>query len=286
MSDKDRLQPDDIADYSGPTDWPVSEATMDPAPDQSLSNYRPVGKLTGKTAIVTGGDSGIGRAVATAFAMEGADVAIVFHENQGDADETVRRIEAQGRRGLAIQADLSQHPESARVVGEVIGAFGKLDILVNNAAFQQASESFESVPVDRFLKTIHTNIGATFWMSQAAIPHLGKGASIINTGSIAAFQGNPSMPDYALTKAAIHNLTASLSSSLAERGIRVNVVAPGPIWTPFIPAGMQDESLQTFGQDVPMGRPGQPEELAPAYVYFASDDSSYTTGATLQVSGG
>ena len=284
--DKQRLQPEDLANYAGDTGWPVSEARMDPAPDQSLSQYRPAGKLTGKVAIVTGGDSGIGRGVVIAFAMEGADVAIVFHENRADADETVRRIEAAGRRGLAIQADLSQQPESGRVVEEVVGTLGRLDILVNNAAFQQASQSLEEIPPERFLRTIHTNIGGTFWMTQAALPQLDRGASIINTGSIVGLQGNAMLPDYALTKAAIHNLSMSLSEQLAPRGIRVNVVAPGPIWTPFIPAGMPEDAIAAFGADVPMGRPGQPEELAPAYVYFASSDSSYTTGATLQISGG
>ncbi len=286
MTDKDRLQPEDIKDYSGPTEWPVSEAEMDPAPDQSLSRYKPAGKLIDRGAIVTGGDSGIGRAVAIAFAMEGADVAIVYHENGEDAAETVRRIEATGRKGIAIQADLSQHPESARVVAEAISGLGRLDILVNNAGYQHASPSFEEVPVENFLRTVHTNIGGTFWMTQAALPHMTEGASIIITGSVAAQQGNAMMADYALTKAAVQNLASSLVESLAKRKIRINVVTPGPIWTPFIPAGMSDDSLEAFGAEASMGRAGQPEELAPAYVYFASDDSTYTTGATLEISGG
>lgn len=278
--------PEDLPKLEEQPQYPVSQEEMPVRPDSDLSNYRPAGKLQGKVAIITGGDSGIGRAVAIAYAMEGADVAIVFDQNREDAEVTRQKVEQHGRRCLVIQADLSQSAECQRVVDETVREFGKLDILVNSAAYQMTQQTLEDITDEQFLRTVHTNLGGYFWMIRSALPHLQSGASIINTGSIVGFQGNPSLVDYAATKGAIHNLTNSLAQQLGPRGIRVNCVAPGPIWTPLIPGTMPPEKVEQFGADTPLGRPGQPEEVAPVYVHLAADESSYTSGAIIKVTGG
>ncbi|HEX8298532.1 MAG TPA: glucose 1-dehydrogenase [Rubricoccaceae bacterium] len=266
--------------------FPASQSDLDPQPATSLAGYFPAGKLTGKVALVTGGDSGIGRAVAVAFAMEGADVAIVYLAEDGDAAETVRMIESHGQRGLAIAADVRDRTLVRDAVAQTVEAFGGLDILVNNAAYQMAQERFEDITEDEFRRTFETNIFGYFHMAQEALPHLKDGSVIINTGSIVGLTGNPMLVDYTASKGAIHAFTKSLALNLADRGIRVNCVAPGPVWTPAIPATMPQSEVEGFGHEVAMKRPGQPEELAPAYVYFACADSSFTTGAILEVTGG
>ena len=267
--------------------FPASQDDLTPAPDSDLSNYRPAGKLQDRVAIVTGADSGIGRAVAIAFAMEGADVAIVFLAEDHDAAETKRMVEAKGRRCLVLKRDVRDSAACADAVAATVAEYGKLDVLVNNAAFQMAQERPEDITDDQFRRTFETNIFGYFWMVRAALPHLGKGSAIVNTGSIVGQTGNEILIDYTATKGAIHSLTKSLALSLAPRGIRVNAVLPGPVWTPAIPATMPEDQVKGFGHEVAMARPGQPEELAPAYVYLASEgDSSFVTGTLLNVTGG
>ncbi len=266
--------------------FPASQSDMEQQPDSDLSFYKPAGKMAGKVALVTGGDSGIGRAVAVAFAMEGADVAIVYLAEDSDAAETVGMIEGQGRKGLSIQCDVRDRAQVKAAVQQVVDTLGGLDVLVNNAAFQQAQERFEDVTEEQFRRTFETNIFGYFHMAQEALPHLKEGSAIVNTGSIVGLTGNLMLIDYTATKGAIHAFTKSLALNLAPRGIRVNCVAPGPVWTPAIPATMPQKEVEQFGHEVALARPGQPEELAPAYVYFACDDSSFTTGAILEVTGG
>ena len=266
--------------------FPASQADMEQQPDSDLSAYRPAGKLAGKVALVTGGDSGIGRAVAVAFAMEGADVAIVYLAEHADAAETVGMIEGHGRRGLAIAADVRDRAAVRAAVAQVVQDLGGLDVLVNNAAFQMAQERFEDLTDEQFRRTFETNIFGYFYCAQEALPHLKHGSAIVNTGSIVGLVGNAMLVDYTATKGAIHAFTKSLALNLAPRGIRVNCVAPGPVWTPAIPATMPPSEVENFGHEVALARPGQPEELAPAYVYFACSDSSFTTGAILEVTGG
>lgn len=259
---------------------------MDPRPEFQGHEYRPAGKLVGKRALVTGGDSGIGRAVAVHFAMEGADVAIAYLNEDADAEETGREIEAQGQRCLTIRGDLGDESFSRQAVQQVIDEFGGLDILVNNCAEQHPQETIEDITAEQLERTFRTNIFAMFFLVKAALPHLGTGSTIINTTSITAYEGSPGLLDYASTKGAIVAFTRSLSQALIQKGIRVNAVAPGPIWTPLIPSTFPAEKVASFGKDSPMGRPGQPEELAPAYVYLASQDSSYMAGQVLHVNGG
>lgn len=267
--------------------YPAPQSDMTPAPDSDLSQYKPAGKLTGKRALITGGDSGIGRAVAVAFALEGADVAILYNENDGDADETRRMVEAKGRRCVPIRADVRDEAQCHDAVERTVRELGGLNILVNAAAYQKAQPKFEEITAEQFRRTFETNIFGYFYMAQAALPHLVKGDTIINTGSIVGLVGNKILVDYTATKAAIHTFTKSLALSLADRGIRVNCVAPGPVWTPNIPATMPPEEVENFGHEVALARPGQPEELAPAYVFLASDgDSSFVTGTILEVTGG
>ena len=266
--------------------FPASQADMNQQPATDLAHYRPAGKLAGKVALITGGDSGIGRAIAVAFAMEGADVAIVYLAEDGDAVKTVGMIEGHGQRGLAIEADVRDRAAVRAAVARVVAELGRLDVLVNNAAYQMAQPRFEDITDEQFRRTFETNIFGYFHMAQEALPHLTDGSTIINTGSIVGLTGNPMLVDYTATKGAIHAFTKSLALNLADRGIRVNCVAPGPVWTPAIPATMPQSEVEGFGHEVAMKRPGQPEELAPAYVYFASDDSSFTTGAILEVTGG
>jgi NAD(P)-dependent dehydrogenase (short-subunit alcohol dehydrogenase family) len=261
---------------------------MDAQPDHGEDSYRGSGRLTGKKALITGGDSGIGRAVAIAFAREGADVAIVHLPNEeDDARETTKWIEQAGRKAVSIPADIRDEQTCTRLVEQAVQELGGLDVLVNNAAYQMAQPgSIEDITTEQFDRVLKTNLYGMFWITKAALKHLGEGASIINTSSIQAYQPSPELLDYAMTKGAIVNFSKGLGQALAERGIRVNTVAPGPIWTPLIPATMPSEKVEKFGSDVPLGRAGQPAELAPAYVFFASQESSYITSQVLGVTGG
>jgi NAD(P)-dependent dehydrogenase (short-subunit alcohol dehydrogenase family) len=266
---------------------PGLTSEMDPVPDHGEATYRGSGRLDGKRALVTGGDSGIGRAVAVAFAREGADVAIAhLPEEEPDARETARLVEEAGRRVLTLPGDLADESHCQEVVRRTVEELGGLEVLVNNAAHQMAIGGLEDLSTEQLERTYRTNVFALVWLCRAALPHLRPGASIINVSSIQAFQPSPTLLDYASTKAAIVNLTKNLAQELAERGIRVNSVAPGPIWTPLIPATMPPEAVDEFGQQTPLGRAGQPAELAPAFVFFASQESSYVTGEVLGVTGG
>ena len=266
--------------------YPARQSDMDPAPDSDLSNYKPAGKLTDKIAIVTGADSGIGRAVAIAFAMEGADVAIVYNENTDDAKTTQQLVESKGRTCLVIQADVRDSAACQDAVQQTVDRFGKLNILVNNAAFQKAQEHIEDITEEQFRRTFETNIFGYFFMVKAALPHLHEGDSIVNTGSIVGIVGNPILIDYTASKGAIHAFTKSLAIQLGKRNIRVNCVAPGPVWTPNIPATMPEDEVKNFGHEVALARPGQPEEIAPAYVLLASGEGSFMTGSIVEVTGG
>ncbi|SCG36278.1 SDR family oxidoreductase [Micromonospora coxensis] len=268
---------------------PGSTREMGPKPDHGEESYRGSGRLEGKRALITGGDSGIGRAVAIAFAREGADVLISYlgEEEDADARETVRLVEQAGRKGVAVRTDLTDEGHCRELVARALSDLGGLDILVNNAAYQMSQDDgIAGISTAQFDRVMKTNLYAMFWLCQEAIPHLKEGATIINTTSIQAFDPSPQLLDYATTKAGIANFTKALAAQLAEQGIRVNAVAPGPVWTPLIPATMPEEKVKQFGTDTPMGRPGQPAELAPAYVFFASQESSYVTGEILGVTGG
>lgn len=266
--------------------YPARQSDMHPQPDSDLSNYRAAGKLRYKVAIITGADSGIGRAVAIAFAMEGANVAILYNENDDDAATTAKMVEAKGQRCLVIRSDVRDSAACRAAVQQTVAEFGGLNILVNNAAYQMAQQRFEDISEEQFRRTFETNIFGYFFMAQAALPHLTDGDAIINTGSIVGLVGNPLLVDYCATKGAIHAFTKALALSLGERNIRVNAVAPGPVWTPNIPATMPIEEVENFGHEVALGRPGQPEELAPAYVFLASNDGSFVTGSIVEVTGG
>jgi hypothetical protein len=265
---------------------PGRNAPMDPPPDYGEASYRGSGRLAGKAAIVTGGDSGIGRAVALAFAREGADVAIAYLNEEEDAAEAARLVESAGRRAIRIGGDIADPAVCRRIVEETARAFGKIDVLVNNAAYQMTRESLDEISDEEWDYTFDVNINAMFRITKAALPHMQAGASIINTVSVNADTPKPKLIPYSATKAAIQNFTGSLAQLLAERGIRANCVAPGPIWTPLIPATMPVEQVKSFGSEVPIGRPGQPAELAPVYVMLASDEASYVSGATIAVTGG
>ena len=284
MADEQRPMAADIHGQKLP--YPARQSDMVPAPDSDLSNYRPAGKLRGKVALVTGGDSGIGRAVAVAFAMEGADVAILYNVNDDDADATRRMVDATGRRCLVIKADVRDREACREAVERTVRELGGLGVLVNNAAFQMAQHRFEDVSDEQLRRTFETNIFGYVYMAQAALPHLVRGDAIINTGSIVGLTGHPLLIDYTATKAAIHAFTKSLALHLGPRGIRVNCVVPGPVWTPNIPGTMPIEEVEHFGHEVALGRPGQPEELAPAYVLLASSDGSFMTGSLVHVTGG
>ena len=267
---------------------PGIEAKMEPRPEYAGRRYSPANKLAGKVALVTGGDSGIGRAVAVLYAREGADVAIIhLPEEEQDARETIDAVEEAGRRGLAIAGDVTDPEFCGEAVDVTVRELGKLDILVNNAAFQQHQEYLEQITEEQWDKTFRTNIYGYFHMTKAALPHLREGSAIINTGSITGLEGNKQLLDYAATKGAIHAFSKSLAQNLVERGIRVNCVAPGPVWTPLNVADKDAKQAGKHGQDTPMERPAQPEEIAPAYVFFASEaDSSYITGEVLTLLGG
>jgi NAD(P)-dependent dehydrogenase (short-subunit alcohol dehydrogenase family) len=265
---------------------PGAEKAMEPKPIYDYEGYRGSGKLAGQVAIITGGDSGIGRAVAIAFAKEGADVAIAYLDENADAAETVRAVEQYGRKCLSIRADLREPAESERVVAETVKQFDKVDVLVNNIAVQFPQARLEDITVEQLENTYRTNVFSAFYMTQAAMPHLKPGSRIINTASITVFHGSPNLIDYSSTKGALVSLTRSLAKNLVERDIRVNAVAPGPVWTPLIVASFDEEKVAKFGTDSPKGRAAQPFELAPTYVYLATADSGYVTGQVLHVNGG
>jgi NAD(P)-dependent dehydrogenase (short-subunit alcohol dehydrogenase family) len=275
------LQPPQHQDHR-----PGSEAEMTPKPQSQGSQYRAGGKLQGKVALITGGDSGIGRAVAIVYAKEGADVAIVYLSEQQDAEETKRLVEAEGKRCLPIPGDIGDEQFCKLAVQQTVNELGNLDILINNAAEQHPQQSIEDITAEQLERTFRTNIFAMFFLTKAALPHLKKGSVIINTTSVTAYKGNPQLLDYSSTKGAIVAFTRSLSQSLIEKGIRVNGVAPGPIWTPLIPSTFPEEKVKSFGAQVPMQRAGQPDEVAPCYVFLASDDSSYMSGQILHPNGG
>jgi NAD(P)-dependent dehydrogenase (short-subunit alcohol dehydrogenase family) len=267
---------------------PGIESKLDPLPRFSSPNYKGSGKLAGKVALISGGDSGIGRAVAVLFAREGADIVFThLPAEKGDARDTVQAIENEGRSALAVVGDLRKSSFAQRVVKQTITTMGKLDILVNNAAYQQHQKSIEDITEAQWDRTFRTNIYGYFFMVRAALPHLQKGSAIINTGSITGLEGSKHLLDYSATKGAIHAFTKALAQNLIERGIRVNCVSPGPVWTPLNPSDKSARDVAKFGADTPMKRPAQPEEIAPAFVYFASDvDSSYVTGEVLTLLGG
>ena len=265
---------------------PGKEGLMNPRPEFRGEDYKAAGKLQGKVAIITGGDSGIGRSVAVLFAREGADVAILYLDQHQDAEQTRKVVEEQGRTCLTFAGDVADRDVCRKVVDETLAKFGKLDILVNNAAEQHPQKGLEDISEEQWEKTFRTNIFGMFQITKAALPHLKEGASIINTTSVTAYKGSPQLLDYSATKGAITAFTRSLSMNLAERGIRVNGVAPGPIWTPLIPSTFDADKVAEFGANVPFKRPGQPDEVAPAYVYLASSDASYVSGQVIHVNGG
>ncbi|KIL73078.1 SDR family oxidoreductase [Bacillus badius] len=265
---------------------PGKTELMNPQPDHIDNDYKGSGKLEGKKALLTGADSGIGRAAAVYFAREGADVAIVYLEEHEDAKETKKLIEQEGRQCLLISGDIGSEDFCKEAIQKTLDTFGQIDVLVNNAGEQHPQNSLLDITAEQLEKTFRTNIFGYFYMTKAALPHLKKGASIINTASITAYQGNPALIDYSATKGAIVSFTRSLAGSLAKDGIRVNGVAPGPIWTPLIPSTFSAEKVEKFGSDTPFGRAGQPDELAPAYVFLASKDSSYISGQMIHVNGG
>ncbi|MBB3109867.1 NAD(P)-dependent dehydrogenase (short-subunit alcohol dehydrogenase family) [Paenibacillus phyllosphaerae] len=265
---------------------PGIESEMNPRPLFDNPSYAAAGKLKGKSAIITGGDSGIGRAVAVTFAKEGADVAIVYLSEDNDAQETKRLVEEKGVRCLLFAGDIGNPAFAKQAVEETVKQFGKLDIVINNAAEQHPQQKLEQITPQQLERTFKTNVFGMFYLTQAAMPHLQAGASIINTASITAYKGNPTLLDYSSTKGAVVSFTRALSQNVAAQGIRVNAVAPGPIWTPLIPSTFDEQQVAQFGADTPLGRVGQPDELAPAYVYLASGDSSYVSGQVLHVNGG
>jgi NAD(P)-dependent dehydrogenase (short-subunit alcohol dehydrogenase family) len=265
---------------------PGIESQMTPRPQFESKPYQPAGKLKDKVAIITGGDSGIGRAVAVTFAKEGADVVIVYLNEHGDAEETHKQVEEEGRKCLHVAGDIGDESFCKQIVEQAVKQFGRLDILVNNAAEQHPQPSILDISAQQLERTFRTNIFSFFYMTKAALPHLKPGSCIINTASITAYQGNEQLLDYSSTKGAIVSFTRSLSQSLIGQGIRVNGIAPGPIWTPLIPSTFPAEQVAKFGASTPMKRAGQPEELAPSYVFLASEDSSYIAGQIIHVNGG
>jgi NAD(P)-dependent dehydrogenase (short-subunit alcohol dehydrogenase family) len=267
-------------------DVPGTLGEMTPKPDHGEESYRGSGRLTGKAAVITGGDSGIGRAVAIAFAREGADVLISYLNEHEDAEDTKKYVEEAGRKCVLVPGDLADRAHQKTVVPKAVEAFGKVDVLVNNAAFQMSHDSLEEISDEEWDHTVALNLTAMFTLTKDALPHMQSGASIINSSSVNSDNPSPNLIAYAMTKAAIANFTASLAQMLAEKGIRANSVAPGPVWTPLIPATMPEEKVESFGEQVPMGRAAQPAELAPVYVLLASDEASYVSGARVAVTGG
>lgn len=265
---------------------PGKEEDMNLKPDHGENSYKGTGKLEGRKALITGGDSGIGRAIAIAYAREGADIVISYLNEHEDAKETARLVEKAGKKAVLIPGDIGDEDHCKLVIKTTIQELGGLDILVNNAAFQMSRESIQEVSSEEWDRTFRTNITAMFYLCKAAETYLKPGSTVINTTSVNAYKANAHLVAYAATKGAIQNFTSSMAQLWAEKGIRVNCVAPGPIWTPLIPSTMPKEKVKEFGKDVPMKRAGQPAELAPAYVLLASEDSSYMTGSTVQVTGG
>ncbi|MEG5266186.1 SDR family oxidoreductase [Pseudomonas sp. JDS28PS106] len=265
---------------------PGDQGRMDPYPDCGEESYTGSGRLQNKIALITGGDSGIGRAVAIAFAREGADVAISYLDEHEDAEETARWVKQAGRQCLLLPGDLAQKQQCIDIVSKTVEEFGRIDVLVNNAAFQMTHETFEEISDEEWVRTFDINITAMFRICQAAVPHMGPGSSIINTSSVNSDMPKPTLLAYATTKGAIANFTGGLAQILGEKGIRVNSVAPGPIWTPLIVATMPEEEVQNFGSQTPLGRPGQPVEVSPIYVLLASDEGSYISGTRYGVTGG
>jgi NAD(P)-dependent dehydrogenase (short-subunit alcohol dehydrogenase family) len=265
---------------------PGDQSRMEPYPDCGETSYKGSGRMSNKIALITGGDSGIGRAVAIAYAREGADVAISYLDEHEDAKETARWVEEAGRQCLLLPGDLAQKEQCQTIVDETVKKFGRIDVLVNNAAFQMTHESLEEIPDEEWVKTFDINITAMFRICKAALPHMAAGSSIINTSSVNSDSPKPTLLPYATTKGAIANFTAGLAQMLGERGIRVNSVAPGPIWTPLIVSTMPEEDVKTFGKETPLGRPGQPVEVSPIYVLLGSDEASYISGTRYGVTGG
>jgi NAD(P)-dependent dehydrogenase (short-subunit alcohol dehydrogenase family) len=265
---------------------PGSQQQMDPQPQGAMARYRGAARLQGKVAVISGGDSGIGRAVAVGFAKEGAHVAIVYLNEHDDAMETLRLIEVEGQRGLLVPGDVGNSDFCREVARQVVAEFGRINILVNNAAEQHVVERLEDLSDEQLERTFRTNIFSQFYLTRAVLPHMQDGGAIVNTTSVTAYQGNPVLLDYAATKGAIVAFTRALSKQLMGRGIRVNGVAPGPIWTPLIPASYTADKTAQHGSGAPMGRPGQPDEVAPCYIFLASDDAAYMSGQVLHPNGG
>jgi NAD(P)-dependent dehydrogenase (short-subunit alcohol dehydrogenase family) len=286
------LDPDPLAEQRGKEGfppqkqaWPGLDHLMNPRPDHGERTYRGSGKLRGRTALITGGDSGIGRAVAIAFAREGADVAIAYYNEHEDAEETVRWIRDAGRLALALPGDLRDPAFCGEIVARVVRDFGRLGILVNNAAVHREKGGLEEITPEQLDWTFRTNVYATFWLTQAALPQMKAGDVVINTGSVTGLRGSPKLLDYAATKAALHNFTVSLAKDLAPRGIRVNCVSPGPVWTPLIVSTRDESKIAEFGTDTVWGRAAQPSEIAPTYVFLASGDSRFYTGEIFAPTG-
>ena len=292
MADQYTFQ-DPISQYPTPEppeqsqDGPGLDAELQPLADHGQDTYRGTGRLTGRRAIITGGDSGIGRAVAIAYAREGADVVLSYLEGEDDdGRRTAELVEQAGRRALTVPADLTSEDACQELVDRTVAELGRIDILVNNAAYQMSQSDIADITTEQFDRVMKTNLYAMFWLCKKALPHMPRGSSIINTSSVQASSPSPNLLDYATTKAGIVNFTRGLAQMVAEDGIRVNSVAPGPIWTPLIPATMPEEKVESFGEQTPMGRAGQPAELAPAYVFLASAEASFITGEVLAVTGG
>ena len=266
---------------------PGLESEMQPRPDYGYETYKGFGRLQGKKAVITGGDSGIGRAVALAFAREGADVLISYLESEeSDAQETARVVEEAGKKCVRVAGDLSEEAQCQKLVDRAVEEFGGIDVLVNNAAHQRTVSGIADVSTELLDRTFKTNIYAMFWLCKAAIPHMREGGSIINVGSAQAFKPSPTLLPYSATKGAIVTFTEGLAQEVVQYGLRANCVAPGPVWTPIIPASMEGETVSQFGLQSPMGRPGQPVELSPAFVFFASDEASFVNGSVMDITGG
>jgi NAD(P)-dependent dehydrogenase (short-subunit alcohol dehydrogenase family) len=262
------------------------ESEMDPKPDYGYDTYTGHGRLEGRAALVTGGDSGIGRAVALAYAREGADVLVSYLDEHSDAEETIRVVEEAGRRGVAVPADIGDPAHCRRLVERTLEEFGRLDVLVNNAAYQMEHDSITDIPTDEIERVFRTNVFSQFYLCQAAVPHMTPGSAIINTTSVQAFDPSPTLLHYATTKGAIVTFTQGLATELSKKGIRVNAVAPGPVWTPLIAMSFDGESVSRFGEQADLGRPAQPAELAPLYVFLASDEARFVVGDVIGVTGG
>jgi NAD(P)-dependent dehydrogenase (short-subunit alcohol dehydrogenase family) len=294
MSEDQTKQQNPVEQYPQPEfpeqelEWPGLESEMEPRPDYGEKTYRGSGRLEGKAAIITGGDSGIGRAVALAFAREGADVLISYLEaEESDAQETVQVVEESGKKALPVPGDIQDEGHCQKIAEKALEEFGKIDVLVNNAAYQMSRGSIQDISSEELDRTFRTNVFAMFYLCKAALPHMQPGASIINTSSIEAYQPKPPLLDYSATKGAIVTFSRGLAQEVTGQGIRVNIVAPGPVWTPLIPATFHPHmDVSPFGGSKPMGRPAQPVEVAPAYVFLASQESSYISGEMISVTGG